>query len=150
MKEIFNVQTINELTSRIQQLDDSSTAEWGKMNVYQMLKHCSENEKLMLRERTFKRVFLGRLFGKMVLKSHLKDDKPLDKNSPTHPDLKFTDNGDVESQKQILLQLLKKYPVKQTTDYSDFIHPFFGKMDYEQIGKWSYKHLDHHLRQFGV
>lgn len=29
-------------------------------------------------------------------------------------------------------------------------HPFFGKLTSEQWGKGIYKHLDHHLKQFGV
>ena len=149
MKDIFQPQTVQQLKTRIQQLDENSTAKWGKMNVYQMLKHCSENEKLMLRERTLKRRFLGRIFGKLALKSSIKNDAPLDKNQPTHPDLIFTSTGDVESQKQEWLSLLDRYTSKPI-DYTGFIHPFFGKMNKEQIGILVFKHIDHHLRQFGV
>jgi len=149
MKDIFQPQTIQQLKTRVQQLNENSTAQWGKMSVFQMLKHCSENEKLMLRERTFKRLFLGRIFGKLALKSNIKNEAPLDKNQPTHPDLKFSGNGDVESQKREWLSLLDKYPGGQI-NYNGFIHPFFGKMNKEQISKFAYKHIDHHLRQFGV
>lgn len=150
MKNIFDVQTINEFATRIEQITPASTAQWGKMNVYQMLKHCTENEKMMVREQTFKRRFIGRIFGKIALKSSIKDDSPLAKNSPTHPDLIFSNNGNVEQQKQEWLKVLAKYPSKKATDYTGFIHPFFGKMDTEQISKLAYKHIDHHLRQFGV
>ncbi|MBL0146112.1 MAG: DUF1569 domain-containing protein [Chitinophagaceae bacterium] len=30
------------------------------------------------------------------------------------------------------------------------VHPFFGKFTGDQWGKFMYKHLDHHLQQFGV
>ncbi len=150
MKNIFKAQTINELADRIEQITMNSTPQWGKMNVYQMLKHCTENEKLMLREATYKRRFIGRIFGKMALKSSIKDEAPLARNSPTHPALKFTGNGDVEQQKKEWLEVLVKYPTKKATDYKDFVHPFFGKMESEQISRLAYKHIDHHLRQFGV
>jgi len=149
MKDIFNSQTNYQIKARVQQLNANSQAQWGKMTVYQMLKHCSENEKLMLRERTYSRRLLGRIFGKLALHASIKDDKPLDKNQPTHPDLKFTGEGDVEMQKKEWLSLLDKY-IADAVDYTGFIHPFFGKMNKGQIGKLVYKHIDHHLRQFGV
>lgn len=150
MKNIFDSQTIKELKTRLHQIDGTSKAQWGKMNVYQMLKHCTENERLMLRQKTLKRLFIGRLFGPMALKSNIKDDAPLGRNSPTHPDLKFNGQGNVDSQKQAWLQLLDKYPTMQPEDYRSFTHPFFGKMNSEQVSQFAYKHIDHHLRQFGV
>lgn len=150
MKDIFDPQTIREFTSRIQNLTESSTAQWGKMTVYQMLKHCSENEKMILGEKKYKRLFFGRLFGKMALNSMVKDDKPLDKNQPTHPEFKIKGEGDIEAQKQVWLSLLDKYPQKTEADYEQFVHPFFGKMNKQQVSIASFKHVDHHLRQFGV
>lgn len=150
MKDIFQPQTIRELQDRVLNLNKDSEAQWGSMTVYQMLKHCSENDHMLLRGKTFKRLLIGRLFGKMALRSNIKDDAPLSKNSPTHPDLKIKGDGDVDKQKQVWLSLLNKYPEKRETDYADFVHPFFGKMNQEQIGRFAFKHIDHHLRQFGV
>lgn len=150
MKSIFNPQTIEELKQRIHQLDTTSAALWGEMNVYQMLKHCTENEKMLLGEKTFKRLFIGRLFGPMALKSNIKDDSPLNRNSPTHPALKITYNGDLEEEKSLWLRLLDAYPTRKPSDYSSFVHPFFGKMNSDQVSRFAYKHIDHHLRQFGV
>jgi len=150
MKDIFNTQTIQEFQTRIEKLTPNSQGQWGKMNVYQMLKHCADNEQLMLGQRKFKRVFLGRIFGKMALKSSIKNDAILSKNSPTHPDLVIKGDGDMEQEKQRWLNLLQDYPKRKPNDYNDFIHPFFGKMDSEQVSRFAYKHIDHHLRQFGV
>ena len=149
MKDIFSTQTINEFKTRINQLTPEAKGQWGKMNVYQMLKHCTENEKMMLREKKLRRLFLGRLFGKMALNSNIKDDKPLSQNSPTHPDLKFTGNGDINELKKLWISLLEKYPTKKSDDYDGFVHPFFGKMKSEQVSRFAYKHVNHHLRQFG-
>jgi len=150
MKDIFNPQTIQEFQARIEKLTPNSQGQWGKMNVYQMLKHCVGNEQLLLGQRHFKRIFLGRLFGKMALKSNIKDDSPMSKNSMTHPDLVIKGNGDMEQEKQAWINLLHEYPARKTSDYNNFIHPFFGKMSSEQVSRFAYKHIDHHLRQFGV
>lgn len=150
MTTIFNAQTINEFKLRIEKLDAQATPQWGKMNLYQMLKHCTDNELMMLEERSYARRFIGRLFGKIFLKKIVKNDHQLDKNSPTHPELIITDNGDIEKQKQLWIEALERYPQKKTTDYSNFIHPFFGKMTRDEVSIFAYKHVDHHLRQFGV
>lgn len=150
MKDIFDTQTILELQERVERIDSQSKAQWGKMDIYQMLKHCTENEKMLLREKSFRRLFMGRLFGKMALNSNLKDDAPLGKNSPTHPDIKISGTGNVEEEKQLWIELLRKYADQKPMHYTRFIHPFFGQMDHSQVGRYAYKHIDHHLRQFGV
>ena len=146
MKSIFDKQTRDELTSRINSLNENSRAQWGKMNIYQMLKHCTLWEEWILSEKKNKQTLIGRLFGKMVLKSILKDEKPLRRNTPTIPEFKIKENnGNVESEKTKWISLIKEY---SNFPNQDFIHTFFGKMTKEQIGYLAYKHSDHHLRQF--
>ncbi len=149
MKDIFNQNTVAEFQTRINNISADSTAQWGKMNVYQMLKHCTENDKMLTKERKFKRLFIGRIFGRLALRTSL-NDKPFTHNSPTHPDLIIKDNGDVETQKQEWLSVIEGYYSKPSTTFENFVHPFFGKMTPQQISKFAYKHIDHHLRQFGV
>jgi hypothetical protein len=116
------------------------------MNVYQMLKHCTLSEEMYLGITVYKRAFIGRLFGKVALKSMLKDDSPLARNNPTVPQCKVTEqNGDVAAQKKQWIELVEEYG---KTTKTDFEHTFFGKMTREQMGQLAYKHLDHHLRQF--
>lgn len=150
MKNIYNPQTIIEFKNRIEKIEESSVALWGKMNAYQMLKHCTENDKMLLREKGYKRLFIGRLFGKMALNSNIKNEEPLARNSPTHPDLKFDDLGNLETQKREWISVLDRYPRSKPKFETTFIHPFFGKMTEVQISKFAFKHIDHHLRQFGV
>lgn len=83
----------------------------------------------------------------MALKNVLKDDSPLGRNSPTIPEFKIKDqNGDVASEKAKWIALIEAYAHFSN---SNFIHSFFGPMSKEQIGYFVYKHIDHHLRQFG-
>ena len=145
MKTIFDKATRDELIVRINTLNENSTAQWGKMNVYQMLKHCTLWEEWIASNKKHKQQFIGRLFGKMALKNVLKDDAPLRRNTPTLSELRIKDNGDVESEKKKWIAL-----IEQNAHFSnpDFVHSFFGKMTKEQVGQMAYKHTDHHLRQF--
>lgn len=145
MKTIFDDATREELIGRITTLNQESSAQWGKMNVYQMIKHCSLWEQMILNNIPYPRVFAGRIFGRMVIKAVLKDDAPLRRNSPTIAPLKVTGDGDMTAEKNNWISLIQSYPEKAP---STFIHPFFGKMTREQVGQLVYKHIDHHLRQF--
>jgi len=147
MKTIFDKVTRDELISRMGALSETSRAQWGKMNIYQMLKHCTLAEEMYLGKQKYPRVFLGRLFGKMALKNMLKDEKPMKRNAPTSPAFIVSETyGDVAAERNKWIALTTEY-----TSYSnpDFEHWFFGKMTKEQIGQFVYKHTDHHLRQFG-
>ncbi|MEX8547686.1 MAG: DUF1569 domain-containing protein [Mucilaginibacter sp.] len=145
MKTIFDKTTRDELINRINTLNENSTAQWGKMNIYQMLKHCTLWEEMILGKEKYKRAFIGRLFGKMALKNILKDEKPLQRNTPTIPELKISGNGNVSIQKAAWVAKIDEY---EHFSNPDFVHPFFGKMTKEQIGYMVYKHTDHHLLQF--
>lgn len=150
MKSIFEQSTIDRFIERLQNLTPLSKSNWGKMTVYQMLKHCSENEKINLRDNTYKQLLPGRLFGRMVMNKIVKDEKPMSKNSPTHPSLKIKGEGDFETQRNELITLLKRYPASSKSELKNLIHPFFGKLKLNEWEIYIYKHMDHHLRQFGV
>ena len=145
MKSVFDKSTRDELIYRIGNLNENSRAQWGKMNVYQMVKHCTLWEEMISGKRKYKQVFIGRLFGKIALKSVLKDESPLRRNSPSIPDLIIKENGNVLYETAKWVTLLEE---NDRFSNHDFVHPFFGKMTKEQIGYMAYKHTDHHLRQF--
>jgi hypothetical protein len=60
------------------------------MNVYQMLKHCAIAEESYLGKKEYKRIFVGRLIGKKVLKNILNDDSPMMRNAKTLKDFIVT------------------------------------------------------------
>jgi hypothetical protein len=145
MKTILDKTTRDELIARIKTLDENSTAQWGRMNIYQMLKHCTLAEEMYLGKKKYKRVFPGRLIGRMALKNLLKDEKPIGRNAPTSADFKVKEsNGDVSSEKAKWIALMGEYAHFSNTG---LVHWFFGKMTKEQVGYLVYKHTDHHLRQ---
>lgn len=148
MKSVFDKSTRDGLIKRIESLSEDSKAQWGKMNVYQMLKHCVLCEEMYHGIKNYKRVFLGRVIGRIALKNLLKDETPLKPGSPTGEPFKIKETaGDVAAEKSKWIALMQQY-----ASYSneDFVHWFFGKMTREQVGWFVYKHTDHHLRQFNA
>src|SRR5215210_5672954 len=123
MKTIFDKTTRDEIINRINSLNENSTAQWGKMNVSQMLKHCTQWDEMALGKMKYKQSFLGRLFGKIALKNMMKDE-PMKKNMPTVPSFIIKDNHDFAAEKKKWIRLLEEY---EHFSNDGFIHPFFGK-----------------------
>ncbi|MBZ5857310.1 DinB family protein [Flavihumibacter profundi] len=149
MKSIFDKNTREEVIYRINSLSNNSTANWGKMTVTQMVKHCAKCEEYYYGKLKVKRSILGRLIGKKVIKAILKDEtSALKKNAPTSPEFEVNeDKLDFEKERAAWSQLIEGY---ENFDNEIFTHWFFGEMTKEQLGQFIYKHCDHHLRQFGA
>ena len=150
MKTVFDQKTREELVARIHLLEDKSKPLWGKMNVYQMARHSVVWNEWVLgtNDVVYKQELLGKLFGRLALKSNTKNDKPIGRNMPAGKAFTIKEkDGDLKLQKKSWTDLIIAY---QHFSNDAFIHDFFGKMTKEQIGIFAYKHADHHLRQFGV
>lgn len=146
MKTIFDKNTRDKLIVRIGLLNENSNSQWGKMNVYQMVKHCILCDEMYLGKTQYKRSFIGLLLGKIALNKLMKNENPKERNSPTKSDFKNLETtGNIEIEKLKWVTLIKEYEI-----YTEkkFIHWFYGKMSKDQIGISVYKHIDHHLRQF--
>jgi hypothetical protein len=148
MKTIFDDGTRSELTTRINSLNQNSTAQWGKMNVHQMLNHCNLWDGMVLQNKKYKRNLIGLVLGRMLLKLEMRD-RPMSQNNPTIPEFVIKETtGDFASEKQKWIMSINQY-ANYLYPLDGFVHPFFGKMSKDQVGYHVYKHSDHHLRQFG-
>lgn len=146
MKTLLNKADRDSLIARIEKLDASCTAQWGKMSVYEMIQHCTVWGERVLNDVKEKHSLIGRVFGRIVLRKILKDDAPLGRNSPTSPAYRIKGTGDVEAAKAKWIAQMHQFDSYTTSQY---MHDFFGLMTREQVGQLGYKHVDHHLRQFG-
>ncbi|CAN5893817.1 hypothetical protein BH11BAC4_BH11BAC4_05250 [soil metagenome] len=149
MQNLFDASAYNRIAERMNKLSADSKAVWGKMNVAQMLAHCKGPFKVALSEKKMPRMFLGILIG-WVIKPKLYNDTPYKEGLPTSPDFIIKDERDFNKEKQGLMELMNAFRKAGPTGITKFAHPMFGKFTPEQWGKSLYKHIDHHLRQFGV
>jgi hypothetical protein len=148
MHSLFEPTTAAEIISRIEKLQPTSQAQWGKMNVSQMMAHCYGPLETYLSERKAKKSFFGMLFGKIVFKQ-LIGDKPWRKNLPTAKNFKITGIRNFEEEKTKLVNIVGRFSSEGYT-ITSFTHPFFGKLSSQEYALFNYRHLDHHLQQFGV
>lgn len=149
MKTIFNHMHTAEILERIDKLSPNSQPQWGKMNVAQMLAHCSSFQDIAMGNSFPPRSWLGIIVGRFA-KQIFYNEKTLPHNLSTIPTILIADDREFDTEKEKLRQKIimfqKNGPEKCTTHP----HPFFGKFTSEQWGIGIYKHLDHHLKQFEV
>lgn len=149
MQSIFNTEDKDEILNRIDELHPDSKPMWGKMGVSQMLAHCVVPTKVALGEATIKRNIFGVLFGKTA-KKKLVSEKPFPKNLPTDPSFVIKDVPDFYEKQQELKTVIEKLYNTDKNALANRRHPFFGKLTVDEWGILNYKHLDHHLKQFGI
>ena len=150
MQTLFDQRVHQQILSRINQLTENSSPQWGKMTVAQMVKHCQmpllvASGKMELTQQVG---FVKRMALKLY-KSHMYNDKPWPKNLITPADFKITAQPQFEREKDKLIITINDFHGK-ALNIRWPRHPYFGEFNTEQWGKMQYKHLDHHLRQFGV
>jgi len=151
MNSIFSPEGCNEFLRRIDSLRPDSKAQWGKMNVSQMVAHCQAPLNVGLNEHPLGNYnFIIRTIGKMVKKGLVKDDKPFKRNQPTDKSFIMSDDKNFEVERSKLKDSLQRFSAAGREGKLLGKHPFFGPLSTKEWDLMGYKHLDHHLRQFGA
>jgi len=145
-KSLYDQQVYQEVLDRIDKLAPETAPQWGKMNSGQMLAHNAEVIEVSNGKPLENTPFLTKLL-KGYIKKMVVGPKPYPKNSRTHPQYVQTGSKDFQREKSRLLDALEK--LKQTEN-QPVKHTLFGTMTKEEKGWAMYKHLVHHLEQFGV
>jgi len=150
MKNIFELSVTNELIERINKLTDSSTPLWGKMNVGQMLAHCNVTYDYVYTTKYKKPGGLKKMLLKLFVKPMVVGDKIYPKNGRTAPDFIVSESQNFEAEKSKLIDYLKQTQALGTDHFNNKESHSFGKLSSYEWNNMFYKHLTHHLHQFGV
>jgi hypothetical protein len=150
MKNIFESADVNEITDRIAHLRRDSERQWGKMNVAQMLAHCSAAIGMAEGNVTPPRILLGRLLGALAKRSLIVNGEPMRRNAMTEKSALVTDERDFLVERQRLLESIHRFRTGGPGICTKHPHFFFGPLTPVEWAVLMYQHLGHHLRQFGV
>lgn len=150
MKSLFNEETYNEIISRIDKLTPASKPQWGKMNIAQMLNHCVLPLEVAMNERKVEKSLLAFLF-KGVIKKAITGTEPFKQGLRTMNEYVVTSSSfEFNEQHKLLKNTLTRYYEMGGDKVAQIPHPVCGTLTAEEWGWSQYKHLDHHLKQFGV
>ncbi|TDU34260.1 uncharacterized protein DUF1569 [Gelidibacter sediminis] len=150
MQTLFDQKVHQDVLKRVHMLTESATPKWGKMNVSQMVKHCQ----LPLLVAIGKMELTEKInpIKKLALKLYkpiMYNDKPWPESVTTPKDFVVNGAYNFEEEKAQLIRTINEFHAKALNMHWPK-HPYFGNFSTDQWGKMQYKHLDHHLRQFGV
>lgn len=149
-RSVYDPEVCREVTGRINRLTAGSTPVWGTMTVGQMLAHCAEVQEVFSGEKPLQNTPLFARLVKGVIRKGVLGDRPYSHGLRTHPQYRQTEAKKFEREKTRLLDGLERFVTMDEAAAARIEHPLFGRMNREERGWGIYKHLDHHLRQFGV
>ena len=149
MKTIFDPDTQNELLDRLGQLRPDTERQWGKMSPAQMMEHIARALEMGMGIKPMEQILPGKLFSWFFRKEFL-GEQPFKKNRPTGPDFIVTEEPDFDPTRVRLTTLIADFHTMGESGLEGKVHGFFGPLTGKQWGETQYKHLDHHLRQFGL
>jgi hypothetical protein len=150
MNNLFEAATAKEIRERIARLCPASQRQWGKMTAPQAMAHCSAVMEWAVGDSVAPRMFVGRILGPLVKSKVLKDEKPMVRNTPTAKSLVVKDERDLAKECARLSALVERFSAGGPQCCTKHPHTFFGRLTPEEWATLMYKHVDHHLRQFGV
>jgi hypothetical protein len=147
MKTMWDGNAQREVQDRLARLLPDRKAQWGRMSAPQMVCHLSDSLKMALGEL--------QVASKKVpiryppLKQFIVYVAPFPKNVPTAPELIARSPRDWSDDVAELRALIECFAARRgAAQWPD--HPAFGRLSERAWGVLVYRHMDHHLRQFGA
>jgi hypothetical protein len=135
--------------ARLMRLDPSIGPKWGRMTAHQMICHLNDSFAVGAGTRRASPAtgFLQRTAVKWIA---LRTPLPWPHGVPTRPEIEQgiggTPPSEWESDCSELRRRITDFAVLETFG----THPIFGNMSQADWLVWGFRHVDHHLRQFGV
>jgi hypothetical protein len=150
MKDIFDKTISEEIIERISLLNPKSKPKWGKMTIDQMLAHCNVTYEFVYEDKHPKPNGFKKWMLKIFVKNIVVNEKPYKKNSRTAPEFLMTNDKNFIAEKDRLKSFIMKTQDLGGAFFDNKENRSFGKLTKKEWNNMFYKHLDHHLNQFGV
>jgi hypothetical protein len=150
LKNVWNQVDSDALVARIEKLTANSQPLWGTMSVGKMLAHCNVTYECIYETKHPKPNPILKFILKLLVKNIVVNDKPYKKNSRTGPQFIIKETRDFVQEKQRLLAYLQKTFDLGERHFEGKESHSFGALSSLEWNNMFYKHLDHHLSQFGA
>ena len=150
MKNIFDPAVTEELTQRIGALTPETRPLWGKMNAAQVMAHLSVSYEMLYEDRHPKPGPALRFFLRAFVKRAVVGEKPYPRSTRTAPAFVIADERDFEKERARLLGFIERTRALGPEHFEGHESLSFGLLTTAEWNNLFYKHLDHHLTQFGV
>ncbi len=150
LPNIFTKSVAEGVIDRINQLTASTQPNWGKMSVDQMLAHCNVTYEMVYEDKHPKPNAFVRFILKLLVKGKVVSEEPYQQNGQTAPQFIMKGDKDFDAEKNRLINFIKKTQELGEGHFEGKESHSFGALNKTEWNNMFYKHLNHHLTQFGV
>ena len=150
MGNVFNAEEVGVLKERINKLSPETKAQWGKMDVAQMLAHCCVTYEMAYEDKYPKAKGFKKVMLNWFVKPIVTNEKPYKKNSRTAPQFIIADTRVFDTEKERLVNYIQKTLELGENGFEGKESNSFGVLTVKEWNNSFYKHLNHHLVQFGA
>ncbi|HET7434185.1 MAG TPA: DUF1569 domain-containing protein [Thermoanaerobaculia bacterium] len=147
MKSMWEQQQRDEVFRRLEALQSGTPGRWGKMTAEKMVAHLVDSMRMANGELPVRPKKLPvRFFPLNYLVIYF---APFPKGAPTAPELmRSGDPQELNASKRELMEGIDRF--RTSHGQTRQAHPAFGRLNDKAWGVLTYRHIDHHFRQFGV
>ena len=150
LPNIFTAEVSEQLAARINNLTPTTQPKWGVMNVAQMLAHCNVTYEMAYENLHAKPNAIVKFILKLMVKNAVVSEKGYEQNGSTAPQFIIKDAKDFEAEKARLIGYITKTQQLGGAYFEGKESHSFGNLTATEWNNMFYKHLEHHLTQFGV
>lgn len=147
---LFTKEVADNIIERINTLTPSTQAKWGKMSVDQMLAHCNVPYEMVYENKHPKPGFFLGLMLRFFVKKFVTNEVPYKNDLQTAPAFIIKGTRDFESEKKRLIDFIIKTQQQGEDSFDNKLSHSFGKLSKNEWNTMFYKHINHHLAQFGA
>ena len=150
-KSLNHAHDLQEIKDRILRVSEDSKAKWGKMNAGQMFRHCDRILQVGLGKIVLPKISFPIKGVGILTKTEMKIfNNGIPPNMPTFREVIINENCNFEKSREELFATVDEFAERSEKNNLLSEHALFGKMTKKDWGFMEYKHLNHHLKQFGV
>jgi hypothetical protein len=150
LPNIFTRSESEAIIARINKLSPNTSALWGKMNASQMLAHCNVTYEMVYDNIHKEPNFFVKLLLNAFVKKSVVNEVPYSKNSQTAPAFQIKEEKNFEAEKKRLIAYITKTSELGESHFENKKSLSFGVLTKSEWNNMFWKHLNHHLSQFGV
>jgi hypothetical protein len=147
---IFTPKVSDEIIARINTLTPQTKAVWGKMNVAQMLAHCNVTYEMLYEDKHPAPKGFLKLILKLFVKKSVVGEGSYKQNLRTAPAFLIVDEKEFEAEKTRLIAYIRRVNAEGAAAFEGRNSLSFGKLTSGEWNNMFWKHLNHHLSQFGA
>ena len=150
LPNVFTKEVSVDIIDRIGHLKADTQPKWGKMSVAQMLAHCNITYEMTYEDIHPKPNALIKFILKMIVKNSVTSEVPYKQNLSTASQFIIKETKNFEFEKKRLIDFIIITQQLGENHFDGKESHSFGVLNKTEWNNMFYKHLNHHLNQFGV